>query len=369
MTVETAPFINSLDATYPASGDAKSEGDNHLRLIKSAVKATFPNVTGAVTPTHTQLNTVPDLAPKASPTFTGTPVAPTAATTDNSTQLATTALVSAKIVAAALSAELPSQAGNAGKVIKTDGTNASWGAISLASSVRTSNTILGAADQSNLIDITSGTFSQTFDAAATLGDGWFVYLKNSGTGVITLDPNASELIDGSATLALNPGFMALVTCSGTALNTVLFTPNIGDHAVKVMTGNGHGSTSNKIRRFTTTEYSTGSHIAYADSATLGASFTVASGGAGLYAIQYSDGNINTADTHGVSLNSSQLTTAIGSITNENRLARTISDALLWNACNCVVRLVVGDVIRPHTTGTNDQTTAANVWFSIRKIGL
>lgn len=56
MTVEAATYINTLDATYPASGDQRNEGDNHIRLIKSAVKATFANVTGAVTSTHTELN-------------------------------------------------------------------------------------------------------------------------------------------------------------------------------------------------------------------------------------------------------------------------------------------------------------------------
>jgi hypothetical protein len=56
MTVEAATLINTLDATYPASGDDRNEGDNHLRLIKSAVKATFPNITGAVSSTHTELN-------------------------------------------------------------------------------------------------------------------------------------------------------------------------------------------------------------------------------------------------------------------------------------------------------------------------
>lgn len=40
MTIETATYTPQLDATYPASGDAKSEGDNHIRLLKSAVKAT-----------------------------------------------------------------------------------------------------------------------------------------------------------------------------------------------------------------------------------------------------------------------------------------------------------------------------------------
>jgi hypothetical protein len=59
MSVETATYISQLDATYPASGDPKSEGDNHLRLIKSTVKATFPNLSAApVTPSTTELNYV-----------------------------------------------------------------------------------------------------------------------------------------------------------------------------------------------------------------------------------------------------------------------------------------------------------------------
>jgi hypothetical protein len=58
MTVESVTYISDLNATYPASGDARSEGDDHLRNIKAAVKATFPNITGAVTPTHTELNYV-----------------------------------------------------------------------------------------------------------------------------------------------------------------------------------------------------------------------------------------------------------------------------------------------------------------------
>lgn len=58
MGVETATYISSLDATLPSAGDNFSQGDDHLRLIKSTVKATFPNVSGAVLPTHTELNYV-----------------------------------------------------------------------------------------------------------------------------------------------------------------------------------------------------------------------------------------------------------------------------------------------------------------------
>jgi hypothetical protein len=92
-------------------------------------------------------------------------------------------------------------AGTSGQLLKSNGVSApSWVTFSstptIVRSVRTSNTILGAADASTLIAITSGTFTQTFTAAATLGSGWFCYIQNAGTGDITLDPDASELIDG-----------------------------------------------------------------------------------------------------------------------------------------------------------------------------
>ena len=97
MALETGSYISDLVITNPTRADAKSTADDHLRLIKTTVKATFPNVTGAVTMTHTQLNTIPDLAPKASPTFTGTPAGPTAALATSTTQLASTAFVQAAI--------------------------------------------------------------------------------------------------------------------------------------------------------------------------------------------------------------------------------------------------------------------------------
>lgn len=56
MTVETAAFIGALNASYPANTDPKSEGDDHLRLIKAAILASFPGITAAMTATHTELN-------------------------------------------------------------------------------------------------------------------------------------------------------------------------------------------------------------------------------------------------------------------------------------------------------------------------
>ena len=60
MALESATYINGLVTTNPTSTDALAQADDHLRLIKTTLKATFPNITGAVTATHTQLNTDPN---------------------------------------------------------------------------------------------------------------------------------------------------------------------------------------------------------------------------------------------------------------------------------------------------------------------
>lgn len=56
MTVETGTYINSLNAQFPPETDALSEIDEHLKIIKSTIKNTFPNVDAAVTATPTELN-------------------------------------------------------------------------------------------------------------------------------------------------------------------------------------------------------------------------------------------------------------------------------------------------------------------------
>lgn len=86
---------------------------------------------------------------------------------------------------------------------------------------RTSNTILARADDRAIIDITSGTFTQTFSACSTLGNGWSCIIRNSGNGDITLDPNSSETIDGLATYIMYPGETRLIQCDSSALRSVV----------------------------------------------------------------------------------------------------------------------------------------------------
>lgn len=56
MGLESGTYISDLVATNPPGSDPKSDGDGHIRLIKSTIKATFPNVNGAISSTDEELS-------------------------------------------------------------------------------------------------------------------------------------------------------------------------------------------------------------------------------------------------------------------------------------------------------------------------
>lgn len=56
MALETGTYIDDLNVNNPASTDGLGQADDHMRLIKSTIKSTFPSITGAVSSTHTELN-------------------------------------------------------------------------------------------------------------------------------------------------------------------------------------------------------------------------------------------------------------------------------------------------------------------------
>ena len=46
MAVENGQYIEDLNLAWPLATDNRSEGDDHIRLLKSTVQGSFPNTTG-----------------------------------------------------------------------------------------------------------------------------------------------------------------------------------------------------------------------------------------------------------------------------------------------------------------------------------
>jgi len=137
--------------------------------------------------------------------------------------------------------------------------------------------------------------------------------------------------------------------------------------VRVDTGNGHGSTNTRIRRFSNITQSIGSAITYADSATLGGSFTINE--AGIYSMTHHDRANASSFSIGFSVNSTQLTTDVGGITTANRLVFDVeaSSTGTFRSTSVVARLAAGDVVRVHTDGSPNNTTSGSVQCIITQL--
>ncbi len=75
-------------------------------------------------------------------------------------------------------------------------------------------------DMACIIDCT-GSWTLSLTAAATLGDGYYVWVRNAGSGTITIDPAGAETIDGAATATLPAGHYCLLQCNGTSWKTTI----------------------------------------------------------------------------------------------------------------------------------------------------
>jgi hypothetical protein len=110
-----APAASSLSGTV-----AVANGGTGATTLTGYLKG---NGTSAMTASSTiPVSDVSGAAPLASPALTGTPTAPTATSGTNTTQVATTAFVTSALS----SSGLPSQSGNNGKFLTTNGSSASW---------------------------------------------------------------------------------------------------------------------------------------------------------------------------------------------------------------------------------------------------
>ena len=83
-----------------------------------------------------------------------------------------------------------------------------------------SNSTATAAFRAQAYVWTGGAGTLTLPASSTLGNNWFVLLRNAGTGNLTVSPSGGDLINGSASIDLAPTDSCFVCCSGTAFFTV-----------------------------------------------------------------------------------------------------------------------------------------------------
>lgn len=145
----------------------------------------------------------------------------------------------------------------------------------------------------------------------------------------------------------------------TGITTLGATPSM----VRVNAYLGKGSTNTCINRYSTVVTNQGTDITYADSATLGASFTINTNG--IYAISMTGSPINSFT--GISVNSSQLSTSIDTITAADRLSDAGGGASgVPLPVSSTVYLSAGAVVRPHGTTVADNNPSVSQ-FTITRV--
>lgn len=116
----------------------------------------------------------------------------------------------------------------AGTSIVDAGSLIGYGIIAIGATLNQSHPVstsasvitLGAANRASVFNYTGGSGTLPLTSASTLGDNYFVLVRNSGTGTLTIDPNGTDTIDGQATLPMQPGESLILVCSGVGWYTV-----------------------------------------------------------------------------------------------------------------------------------------------------
>jgi len=175
MGVEVANYINQLDKLAPVGSETIAEGDDHIRVVKTAVVQSFPNVGGAVTPTHTELNYVDG-------------------------------------VTSAIQAQLDLKAPIASVLAPTYATT--------ATAAGTTTLVAASAQQQYFTGTTTQTVAMPVTSTLVLGQWW--HIVNNSTGAVTVQSSG-----GNTIVVIAPGTWAILTCvllsgTGTASWNAIF---------------------------------------------------------------------------------------------------------------------------------------------------
>jgi hypothetical protein len=82
------------------------------------------------------------------------------------------------------------------------------------------NTTLDSTYRASALVWTGGAGTFTLSLASGLGNNWFTMVRNSGSGALTVSGSGGNLINGSASIVLQPTDSAMIVCNGTTFYTV-----------------------------------------------------------------------------------------------------------------------------------------------------
>jgi hypothetical protein len=206
------------------------------------------------------------------------------------------------------------------------------------------------------------------------------FVKNDASAdVVTISPHATDANklsnDGLASIILPKvgNYVSLVQSSNSGFWEI--TDESITSQLRLNTYAGYGSTDNKIMRFTNVVENFGNmfsenHVSGYSGNAKGLEITI--NRSGLYSITFDDCcQASAIIDSGLTLNSSQLTTSISTVTQSTILSAHYTSAqagiILPATTTVTMYFKKGDVIRPHTTGTTP-TIAARVFFSASYLG-
>jgi hypothetical protein len=224
MALESAIFISQLVPTNPTTNDLKSEGDNHLRVIKAAVQGSFPNLGAvAVTATAEQLNVIPNSTTQITALAGVTPAQITALATPSAAQiqaLATPSVAQIQALASVTPTELGHVAGVTSSIQAQFNLKANTASPTFTGTV-TVPTPINATDAS-----TKGYVDTQLNAKANTASPTF-------TGSVTVpnpsnqtDATSKNYVDNLVSASIVPGAGAPAWASGTAyaVGAVVYSP-------------------------------------------------------------------------------------------------------------------------------------------------
>ena len=107
-------------------------------------------------------------------------------------------------------------------------TLAGFGLKAISNTLNAANEVVTFASNYTAIDTdrasthvwTGGSGTLTLTSAITLGNDWYMMVRNSGSGTLTIAPAGGIQINGSSTIALQPADSCVICCSGAAFFTV-----------------------------------------------------------------------------------------------------------------------------------------------------